>query len=485
MEKARINAPDAMHLLSLSVENVRAFAERQELRFRDGDGRPNRWCLILGENGVGKTTLLQTLAVMRPIPGFAEETVGRPKRRRRIRRRGRSGRSDVSQPFQSSSGGDVGTPDTALPALSLSENDEMRRFARSATDTTMSVTAAFRTPGGRILEIGVELDLGSDGLIRNVRYGRAAHELASEGPLVIGYGAGRHVGHENRGAVAERLATWSLFSDAVDLYDAEEIIEQLAHAALVPGRFQTRDRSRYGQVLSAVAALLPGLTAQDIEFRGPKVPGRAPEDYGVHISTPSGSYPLSDLSLGYQAVFAWTVDLAYRLHNAFPGSDNPLGEHAIVLIDEIDLHLHPRWQRSLRRHLLAHFPNIQFISTTHSPITAQEAVAHGGTVAVVRLQGNSSVILNDPLPDREWAIDQILTSELFGFGAPLSETAEGLMQERVALIGTLDRSPEQQIRLMELDDIVDDMPSMRSDVEREFETLMKAIERNLPARGME
>ena len=54
------------YFTKLSIENVRAFGERQELKLVDADGRPAPWTLIVGDNGVGKTTLLQCLAWMRP-----------------------------------------------------------------------------------------------------------------------------------------------------------------------------------------------------------------------------------------------------------------------------------------------------------------------------------------------------------------------------------------------------------------------------------
>ena len=51
----------------LVLENIRSFSERQELKLVNDDGRPARWTLIVGDNGVGKTTLLQCLARMRPV----------------------------------------------------------------------------------------------------------------------------------------------------------------------------------------------------------------------------------------------------------------------------------------------------------------------------------------------------------------------------------------------------------------------------------
>ena len=59
----------SVYFTSLEIENVRCFGDRQDLNLMGDDRRPVRWTLILGDNGVGKTTLLQCLAWMRLEPG--------------------------------------------------------------------------------------------------------------------------------------------------------------------------------------------------------------------------------------------------------------------------------------------------------------------------------------------------------------------------------------------------------------------------------
>ena len=74
------------------------------------------------------------------------------------------------------------------------------------------------------------------------------------------------------------------------------------------------------------------------------------------------------LSDGERGILALILDLARRLSQANPKLENPLQDgKAIVLIDELDLHLHPRWQRTIVEKLTQTFPNCQFIATTHSP----------------------------------------------------------------------------------------------------------------------
>ena len=77
---------------------------------------------------------------------------------------------------------------------------------------------------------------------------------------------------------------------------------------------------------------------------------------------------VGQLSDGERGMLALVLDLARRLSQANPSLDDPLSEgHALVLIDELDLHLHPKWQRQIVHKLTKTFPRCQFIATTHSP----------------------------------------------------------------------------------------------------------------------
>ncbi|GAB5544299.1 MAG: AAA family ATPase [Sandaracinaceae bacterium] len=80
---------------------------------------------------------------------------------------------------------------------------------------------------------------------------------------------------------------------------------------------------------------------------------------------------LNQLSDGERAFIAIIGDMVRRLALANPDLDDLLRGHGIVLIDELELHLHPRWQREIVQNLRETFPNIQFIGTTHSPFVIQ------------------------------------------------------------------------------------------------------------------
>ena len=80
---------------------------------------------------------------------------------------------------------------------------------------------------------------------------------------------------------------------------------------------------------------------------------------------------LSQLSDGERSFLAMICDLGRRLALANPQLDDPLHGSGVVLIDELELHLHPKWQREVTEKLRNTFPNIQFIATTHSPFVIQ------------------------------------------------------------------------------------------------------------------
>lgn len=84
------------------------------------------------------------------------------------------------------------------------------------------------------------------------------------------------------------------------------------------------------------------------------------------------SLNVSQLSDGEKCTMAMFGDLARRLSIANPLLDNPLLGEGVVLIDEIELHMHLSWQRNVLKQLRETFPNIQFIITTHSPIVLSE-----------------------------------------------------------------------------------------------------------------
>jgi AAA domain, putative AbiEii toxin, Type IV TA system len=432
-------ASGCVYFESLMVENVKAFAGKQVLKLTGNDDVPAPWTLILGDNGLGKTTLLRCLAQMRPVLNLSQEA--------------------------SATGGE---PDIIEPALWREDNETLERLARAGHDGDVrlacalssgrafkgnsnvrgvAVTLSFRRKKGKI-EAPEKSDLPANGFVE---------------PLVLAYGAGRHMGTANV-ENTDLDPIRSLFSVAAELFDAEEILTRMDHAALR----EVRDRKRNGpanrqlaKLKRVVATLLPHIDdAENILIYGPKLPGGTQRKTGIFLRTPYGEVPLSEISLGYQTMTAWAVDLAWRLFAHYPNSDDPLSEPAIVLVDEIDLHLHPKWQREIRRDLTEHFPNVQFIVTAHSPLMAQTSL--DANLAVLQQENDHVVIINDPAVIADWRLDQIVTSELFGLTSARPPEIERIMEERIALLRKPKLKAAEKARLSTLDRELDELSMAES-----------------------
>ncbi len=99
---------------------------------------------------------------------------------------------------------------------------------------------------------------------------------------------------------------------------------------------------------------------------------------------------VSQLSDGEKCTMALFGDLARRLAIANPILENPLLGEGVVLIDEVELHMHPSWQRQILSKLSETFPNIQFIITTHSPIVLNE-VNEGYNVYFIQNENTANI----------------------------------------------------------------------------------------------
>ena len=108
--------------------------------------------------------------------------------------------------------------------------------------------------------------------------------------------------------------------------------------------------------------MLNGITDPRIELNPPRLLLRVKLEEGG-----SETLEIDQLSGGQRAVLALAGDLASRMAQANPHLDDPLTSEAIVLIDEVELHLHPSWQQRILTDLRRTFPNTQFIVSTHSP----------------------------------------------------------------------------------------------------------------------
>ena len=442
-----------IYFRKLSLENVRCFGERQELDLTDDDGRPAQWTLVIGDNGAGKTTLLQCLAYMRPEFNPDEDKVQPELVREENRVLSALARSGSDAEVQLEGSLSVGLP-LARPK---------RRKPGTSKPGTISTTLAIKRKDGDITDV----DPGGDA--------PRSHE---EPPLVLAYGAGRHPKAE-RHRPPEIDPVQSLFRVESELCDAEKNLCDLEYASLTKGHTH-EERQRARKLLDSLtfmlAEILPDVQdPRDVRILGPRSTAYISDRTGVHVRTPSGEVPLDQLSLGYQTMFALTMDIAWRLIERYPTSSNPFEEPAIVIVDEIDLHLHPRWQREIRENLTGHFPNVKNIATAHSPLMAQSSLSQN--LAVVRWQEDRVTIENDPAVIRSWRLDQVLTSDLFGFeSARPPETVEQ-QKRRVALRQKQRLSKAEREELADLDRRALELPTAESpEDQKAMEVIRKAAE---------
>ena len=159
------------------------------------------------------------------------------------------------------------------------------------------------------------------------------------------------------GALAAKTSFRELFEWFYDK-ENEELREQRDRQDLA---YRLKELSA---VRNAITAMVDGVSEPHVEMKPmrfvvtQRVGGRGGREE---------KRSLGELSGGYRAVLALAGDLARRMAQGNPHLDNPLHAEAVVLIDEVDLHLHPSWQQRILRDLTRTFPNTQFIVSTHSP----------------------------------------------------------------------------------------------------------------------
>ena len=237
----------------------------------------------------------------------------------------------------------------------------------------------------------------------------------SEAFFFVGYGANRRV--EKVGRVDEagrRASSFTRTQRIMSLFEEAYSLRPLGH--WLP-QYQERNPGRFSQVRTLINDLLgPGRYRFTGEIEGG-------EYVFKHGRT---QVPFPALSDGYRAFIGWIGDLLYHVCMTCP-SGKMLGENqGIVMIDEVDLHIHPRWQMELLPRLCRKLPRIQFIATSHSPLLVGSLEGRNIVIARQRRDGSSDLKRAEVDVSRLDA-DQILLTTLFG----LDSTRSGSQQSRI------------------------------------------------------
>jgi predicted ATP-binding protein involved in virulence len=418
-----------VYFASIEVENVLCFKTPQKLDLCDANGFPAQWTVILGDNGVGKTTLLRCLASMQPTIKFfldsGEEVI--PKIR--------FGVGIWPELFASGFLGGLSLTAQFIYGLSLINKKKLLSRNQEGLEVKNAIMK-FQVVNQKVVSFKGSNDLD----LLNIQCND--------------YGANRKMGTMSltEKMLAENTST--LFSDEEKLINAEDWLLQADYAVARSVLNKNKFKKQFDLVSETLKNLLPDVTDVRIALADDSRSRPMAE-----FLTPYGWVPFSSLGLGYRTVVAWMVDLSARMIDRYPDSENPLAEPAVVLVDEIDLHLHPKWQRTIMSFLTERFPNVQFIVTAHSPLVVQ--AARNANLVLLRREGDHVVIDNNPEVIENWRVEQVLTS-VFELPSTLPADIEPLIQRRREILTKSSLTKKDKQELKELEAKIGNLPAAES-----------------------
>jgi AAA domain, putative AbiEii toxin, Type IV TA system len=363
----------------IRIKDLKAI-ESLDLTFPEPDGDRESWLMLLGENGVGKSTVLQGVALALMGEEHAND----------------------------------------LPGLSAS------RFVREESKDGSGF---------------VRVDLTNVGSVEvRFRKGSDRFEVEPRGPkvLVLGYGATRllpdEAGRESSARKAIRIE--NLFTATAPLCGTESWLTD-------PAMFDDGRFDEFGRSLVAMLMLPDG--------------SRVHRDKGkVEVEVHGRRRSLRDLSEGYKSITSLLVDIAYGVSDKWPSLQKAEG---VVLLDEIEAHLHPRWKISIVDRLCAACPRLAFLSTTHDPLCLKGLSPR----EIVRLSKDDDdrVTAETDIPEIEHLrSDQLLTSFLFGLESTRDRMTGPMIARYSQLLGMARRTPREQ---QEFDGLKEALTRMLSD----------------------
>ena len=340
-----------MYIHKIKLTNIRGF-KTLEFDLQRPDKSYAGWTVFTGDNGAGKSTLLKSIAI--GLTGRDTARALQPSFNKWVRHDAPDRKAQIELDIvrvhkdDALSGGGK-KPYEIFPALLILEAGDKETSLKVQTPQGRSKT--YQTPERTIWANG------------------------SSGWFACGYGPFRRVFGES--PIAQRLMSApsterfvTMFEEAASLAEVDRWLRELDHKK---HEMKAAERSQLTMLLQILRHdLLPNQISVDrVDSDGLWLKDRN----GVEISW-------ATMSDGYRSALALVADILRHLINAY-GHENLIHEtldgnfevtrSGVILIDEIDAHLHPEWQREIGFWLKRHFPRIQFIVTTHSPIICQAA----------------------------------------------------------------------------------------------------------------
>lgn len=379
-----------MYLNRLTLENVRTFVKADipfvhpDLSFapkpsKSTDPPPEPRLpnvnLLLGDNGSGKSTVLRMIALAAFGPAVE----------------------------------DAGLRDAGL----IRRANGHPQDARARLGTTFTLHAQDRAPGTQIeSEVVVRRrgELDQYDFTGPVGGWEDVYESQNDAFFVVGYGATRRVERPESFDMGTRTKARFLRAQRVaSLF--EESFSLIPLTYWLPDLKKT-NRGRYTQVVHLLNRLLgPGhyRFSQEME-RGDYLFERG----GLHI-------PFQSLSDGYRAYVGWVADLLYHVCYGCPSGNKLVETSGIVLVDEIDLHLHPKWQLRVIPTVARALPRMQFVFTSHSPLVAGSLEWMNILTLKTRAGMNRTRVNRLAESIHGLDADQILLSDFFGLRSTRAE----------------------------------------------------------------
>ncbi|WP_428263308.1 AAA family ATPase [Haliangium sp.] len=358
-----------LYLRRLQVQNARCFKDIDVDFMRKRS--PRMRTIIVGDNGSGKTSLLRAIAI-----GMCQQR-------------------------------------EASALMSDLAGDFVRRNKRGNYADRAVIDLSFLDPNdpGAELRITTEVERGAAGQ-ETVHTRTTPDAFPWHRVFVGGYGVNRGARHrEVRQGYARVDALRSLFSDDTPLLDPEGTLRAIKLADTESGRDTLLPATK-----SHLRHLLRLKSSYEIEVSARE----------VLIHGPWGAMPFHALGDGYRGTAGWVLDLL-GMALAADRLDDIKAVRGVVLIDEIDEHLHPAWQRQVLPLLSKRFKDLQIVGTTHSAMTIVECEAD--ELIACRLK-NAVADTYQNLPDPEGrSADDILRGEWFGLASTLDERTQKLMQQ--------------------------------------------------------
>ena len=370
-----------MYIDSIEMKNFRTFKRVQTSFLHPGTNslpkaeRPDliNMNLVLGGNGSGKTTLLKGIAIAAlgpaaPVSGLFPYHLVR-------RELGQTGmrtaliKANFTPNLQDREDGSRGDVDRIQSSIKIQCRGDLEQFVWMRPD---------------------------DNLWQPIFSG------ASDAFFFVGYGASRRV--EKTGRVDEGSRRASAFVRArriTSLFEETYSLIPLSH--WLP-RYEAANPGRFVQVRNLINRLLGPARYQ---FTGDMAAGE------YVFKHKNARVPFPALSDGYRALIGWIGDLLYYICETCPAGRKLTDNQGIVMIDEVDLHIHPEWQMRLLPRLAKQLPKVQFIVTSHSPLLVGSLNWRNIIVARQRRDG-SSFLEQMEVGVSKMDADQILLTELFG-----------------------------------------------------------------------